>query len=119
MSSWLLRISANLIIDRGRQGNRLVLLGDNPLPEQHLDSPVEPQPEEWVARWERAAWLRQHMASLPEDQQRALRLGFWEGHSVAEVGVQLGRNENATKQLLHRAMTNLRVRITPEERSHA
>jgi RNA polymerase sigma-70 factor, ECF subfamily len=119
MSSWLLRIAANLIADRGRQSGRFVLLGDDQLPENHLDAPAEPQPEEWVLEWERAAWLRQHISTLPADQQRAVRMRFWEGHSVAEVGQKLGRNENATKQLLHRAVVNLRGKIGQEESSHA
>jgi len=110
LSSWFFRIAANLITDRGRRSGRIVLLGDDPPPESRLDQPSEPQPEEWVDRWERAASLRALMAELPADQQDALRLRYWEGMSVAEVAARLGRNENATKQLLFRATTGLRNR---------
>jgi RNA polymerase sigma-70 factor, ECF subfamily len=111
LSSWLLRIAANLMADRGRRRDHFVLVGDEALPEIDPDRPAEPQPEEWVERWERAAWLRERIAELPRDQQRALQLRYWEGHSVSGVAERLERNENATKQLLHRAMTNLRGRI--------
>jgi RNA polymerase sigma-70 factor (ECF subfamily) len=111
LSSWLFRIAANLITDRSRQSGRVVLLGDDPPPESRLDHPSEPQPDEVVERWERAASIRSLMADLPADQQEALRLRYWDGMAVAEVAVRLGRNENATKQLLFRATTGLRRRI--------
>jgi len=109
-SSWLLRIAANLIVDRGRRQVRVVLLGDDPVPEQHVERSEEDDPQLWVERWERALWLRAQVASLPSTQKQAVRLRYWEGLSVAEVADRMGRNENATKQLLHRAVTNLRVR---------
>jgi RNA polymerase sigma-70 factor (ECF subfamily) len=111
LSSWLLRIAANLIADRGRQQNRLVFVGDAALPEVDPGRPAEPRPEEWIEQWERAGRLRDHIATLPPDQQRVLKLRYWDGHAISEVAEQMGRNENATKQLLHRAMTNLRGRV--------
>jgi RNA polymerase sigma-70 factor (ECF subfamily) len=113
-SSWLLRISANLLVDRSRGRSRLVLMGDEPMPELPRDQPREPRPEEWVEQWERAAWLRAHMATLPREQQIALRLRYWDGLSMAEVGKRLGKSENATKQTIHRAMLSLRARIARE-----
>ena len=64
-----------------------------------------------VERWERAQWLRSKIAALPSDQRRAIQLRYWEGLSIPEVAVQVRRNEGATRQLLHRAMTSLRARI--------
>jgi RNA polymerase sigma-70 factor, ECF subfamily len=113
-SSWLLRISANLLVDRSRGRSRLVLMGDDPMPESASDQPPEPRPEDWVEQWERAAWLRDHVATLPREQQVALRLRYWEGLSMAEVGERLGKSENATKQTIHRAMLSLRARIARE-----
>lgn len=118
LSAWFLRIAANLVTDRGRQTGRVVYLGDDPLPEQILDQPGEPNPEDVVQQWERAAWMRDQMAGLPDDQRRALQLRYWDGYSVGEVAVQLQRNENATKQLLHRAINNLRSRLGSTVRDH-
>src|SRR5579859_5764866 len=76
MSSWLFRIAANLITDRGRGSGRVRTVDDAALPEQPSLDP-EDDPAVWVERWERAAELRDHMAALPADQQEALRLRYW------------------------------------------
>lgn len=113
LSSWLFRIAANIVTDRRRQGQRVTTLGDDPVPEDRLDRPPSEDPQEQVERWERAALLRARIEALPPDQQRAIRLRYMEGLSVAEVAQRLDRNENATKQLLHRATTGLRSRMEP------
>ena len=109
-SSWLLRIAANILTDRGRRSGRVVLLGDSPTPEPAGTVATEDNPEAAIERWERAEWLREQLATLAPDQQEAIRLRYWEGLSVAEVADRMGRNENAMKQLLHRAVTTLRSR---------
>jgi RNA polymerase sigma-70 factor (ECF subfamily) len=86
-------------------------LGDAPIPEERLDRSPEGDPQEQVERWERAAALRERVETLPEDQRTAIRLRYIEGLSLAEVAERVGRNENATKQLLHRATTSLRARM--------
>lgn len=109
-SGWLLRIAGNVLIDRARRQSRVSVLGDDPIPEHRIDRRDEDDPTAWVERWERASWLRTQLATLPSDQQRAIRLRYWDGLSIAEVADRMGRNENATKQLLHRAVTTLRTR---------
>jgi RNA polymerase sigma-70 factor (ECF subfamily) len=111
LSSWLFRIAANIIVDRGRQGGRVTNLGDDPVPEDRIDRAPEEDPQVQVEQWERAAALRERINALPDDQREAIRLRYMEGLSVAEVVERVGRNENATKQLLHRAMTTLRSRM--------
>jgi RNA polymerase sigma-70 factor (ECF subfamily) len=114
LSSWLFRIASNIVTDRGRQGQRVSTLGGDPVPEDRLDRPAEEDPQEQVERWERAALLRARIETLPPDQRQAIRLRYMDGLSVAEVAERLGRTENATKQLLHRAMTGLRSRMEHE-----
>jgi RNA polymerase sigma-70 factor (ECF subfamily) len=111
LSAWLFRIAANILVDRGRHGQKVRNLGDDPVPEGRLDHPPEEDPQVQVERWERAETLRARMEGLPEDQRTAIRLRYMEGLSVAEVAGRMGRNENATKQLLHRATTSLRSRL--------
>jgi RNA polymerase sigma-70 factor (ECF subfamily) len=111
LSSWLFRIAANIVTDRQRQGRRVRTLGDDTPPEDRLDRPAEEDPQEQVERWERATALRELIETLPEDQRQAIRLRYIEGLSVAEIAPRVGRNENATKQLLHRATMGLRDRI--------
>ena len=110
LSAWLLRIAANVVVDRVRQSKRTVGLDMDAPGTVDMAQTIEPDPEEWVDQWERAALLRSAMEMLPLDQQRALQLRFWEGYSIAEVAQRMDRNENAAKQLLHRAVQNLRVR---------
>ena len=110
-SSWLFQIAARLMINRGKQASRVTLLGSDPMPELEQDHSSEDDPQVVVERWERAQWLRSKIAALPSDQRRAIQLRYWEGLSIPEVAVQVRRNEGATRQLLHRAMTSLRARI--------
>lgn len=114
MSAWLFRIAANLLIDRGRRQGRVVNLGDDPIPDEQTNQSREPDPEEQALQWERALYLRELISALATEQQRALRLRYFQGQSVAEVAEALGKNENATKQLLHRAMENMRRRMRGE-----
>jgi RNA polymerase sigma-70 factor (ECF subfamily) len=114
LSSWLFRIAANLITDRARRKGRTVPMGDDPIPEEGHAALPELPPEQQVLQWERARYLRDLMTNLPSDQQQALRLRYFEGQSVAEIAGALGRNENATKQLLHRGVENLRRRMRGE-----
>lgn len=111
LSSWLFRIAANIVTDRYRRESRVHTLGDEPVPEDRLEGQGEEDPQVQVERWERAAVLREQIASLAPDQQDAIRLRYLEGLSLAEVAERMGRNENATKQLLHRATTSLRARL--------
>lgn len=114
MSSWLFRIAANLATDRARKKGKVVNLGDDPIPEDGHDAPRVLNPEEQVVQWERARYLRELLDALPEDQRRALRLRYFESRNLAEIADAIGRNENATKQLLHRAVENLRRRMRGE-----
>jgi RNA polymerase sigma-70 factor, ECF subfamily len=114
MSSWLFRIAANLVTDHVRRQGRVVNLGDDPIPDEGTNPSREPDPEEQALQWERALYLRELITALAQEQQRALRLRYFQGQSVAEVAEAIGKNENATKQLLHRAMENMRRRMRGE-----
>jgi RNA polymerase sigma-70 factor (ECF subfamily) len=110
-SGWLLRIAANVMIDHARRHGRVIRLDDDESLGSQLDRADESDPSVSIERWERVAWLRAQLVTLPADQQQAIRLRYWRGLSVAEVARHMGRNENATKQLLHRAVANLRARL--------
>ncbi|MGH2443547.1 MAG: RNA polymerase sigma factor, partial [Chloroflexota bacterium] len=68
-SAWLFRIAGNLAIDRARRSQPVVHLDERP--DVELESPASNQVEQWVDRWQRAEWLREHLGALPIDQQRA------------------------------------------------
>jgi len=97
---WLLRIAANLIVDRWKQVGREVL--EDP-PEQVIEvCPVEV---------EHRARLFRMVELLPEDQRRVVIMRFAEEKSIKEIAGELGRTEGAVKQLQFRGLQNLRARM--------
>jgi RNA polymerase sigma-70 factor (ECF subfamily) len=105
-AAWLYRIASNLIAGRHR----------GRLPETGLDAAAElrardPLPEEAALEAERAREVRAAVATLPASQQQAVVLRFSQGLRNREIGEVMGCSEGAVKQLLHRAMENLRSRM--------
>ena len=106
-AAWLYRIASNAIAGRYRRQ----------IPETELDeathsvASADPLPEEATLRSERSKELREAVATLPPNQQQAVILKFAQGLRNREIGEILGCSEGAVKQLLHRAMENLRTRV--------
>jgi len=75
MSSWLFRIAANLITDRGRRGAQVQLVGDAPLPQQ-----VSVHPDD-----NPAAWVETHVAGPFDEEQAAFAGGYFNGGLPASV----------------------------------
>ncbi len=107
-SSWLLRIAANAAMKRARHNGRVILMDDDSLSK---DVAVD----EWVSRWERADWLQEHMAALPPAYRRVIQLRYWKDLPLGSVAHQMGKEEAATRQLLHRAIKALRAHIIEDE----
>ena len=61
-----------------------------------------------VAREEAIHAIQIGIASLPEDQQQAVRLHLIEGKSLAETAKAMDRTPGAVSALVHRAKENLR-----------
>lgn len=105
-SAWLYRIASNIVAGRHR----------NRFQETNLEEALglrdrDPLPEEEALLAERARDLREAVAKLPASQQQAVVLKFSQGLRNKEIGEILGCSEGAVKQLLHRAMENLRGRV--------
>jgi RNA polymerase sigma-70 factor, ECF subfamily len=104
--AWLYRITSNVIAGRHRRQ----------LPETELDEAYgvacgDPMPEQESLRLEQARELQAAVATLPASQQQAVLLKFAQGLRNREIGEIMGCSEGAVKQLLHRAMENLRSRV--------
>lgn len=56
---------------------------------------------------EQVARLRDALAQLPRDHREVVMLARIEGLSHAEIARRLGRTENATRKVLHRALAQL------------
>jgi RNA polymerase sigma-70 factor, ECF subfamily len=108
--AWLYRIASNIIYRRGRTSSREVSVEDVSIYSDIEDTGSE-DPADLIGSQSDADELLAAIRTLPEDQQRALILKFARGLRNREIGEQLGRSEGAVKQLVHRAMINLRATL--------
>lgn len=116
---WLARIADNRLLDaikqhdcekRGggmRQVNSLSEHDSRVLSLWDWIAADESSPSSIVARDEALAALQVALASLPHDQQEAVRLMHLEGMSVTEVAAALGKTEGAVRGLVHRGKQQL------------
>jgi RNA polymerase sigma-70 factor (ECF subfamily) len=84
--------------------------GDHPATAQELAA-SHSTPSQRVMRGEDEDRLNRALATLPEDQQRAVRLRHLEGKSLAEIAELMGRSRTATAGLLKRGMHALRRQL--------
>jgi RNA polymerase sigma-70 factor (ECF subfamily) len=68
-------------------------------------------PSEHAQRHEQAILLADALARLPEHQREALVLHYWQGCSLAEIGVSLDRSTTAVAGLLKRGLKHLRTQL--------
>jgi RNA polymerase sigma-70 factor (ECF subfamily) len=116
LSTWLYRIAVNAAIDQ-RRGRRRRQAIAAPLPTD-LDGEVavrtdEPDPHRRAVSGEVARRARAAIESLPDAERTALLLRHFEGRSIAEIALALGRGENAAKQTVFRAVRKLRSALGP------
>ena len=104
-AGWLLRIAANMIVDRSKRSGREVS-GQENLPDLP-DLKAHPGLEDA----DRCGQLFRMVEQLPEDQRRVIGMRFAEEKSIREIATELGRSEGAVKQLQFRALQNLRARM--------
>ena len=108
-SAWLLRIAAHVVADRARHAEPLDAAA--PLDDDGAAADATP---DWAEEWALTAWLRGHLAALPEDQRRVVQLRYYDDRSFGDVAARMDRSENAVKQLLRRALATLRVQVHEE-----
>lgn len=102
--AWLLRIGRNAAADHERRQRPLV-----PQWRMNTDRPSpELSPEEAAVRSDERRRLRLLVADLPDIQRDALALRFGAGLTAREIGVVIGKNEEATQKLISRALARLR-----------
>ncbi len=101
-AGWLLRIAANMIVDRSKRSGREVS-GQDDLP----DPGTQPN----LVEIDQHARLFRLVEQLPPDQRRVIGMRFAEEKSIREIATELGRSEGAVKQLQFRALQNLRARM--------
>lgn len=112
-SAWLFRIARNAVIDEHRRAQRRPLPTDDA---STSDAPLESAEALVVARADAEA-LREAVSRLTEDQAAVIASRFWWDLSIKETADALGKNENAVKQLQHRAVKTL-ARMLQEDEAH-
>lgn len=127
LAAWLRRILARNLADEFRRlgaGKRDVAR------ERSLEEAVDRSSADmaaWLAAAQsspsrQAVWheqllhLAEALARLPEDQRTAVELHHLQGHSLADVGREMGRSKEAVAGLLSRALKRLRVLLPDEGR---
>jgi RNA polymerase sigma-70 factor (ECF subfamily) len=81
-------------------------------------SPSAPSPSTALRREERFDRLEAALAKLSRDQHEAIRLCRFEGLTSADAGVRMGRSPEAVRQLLVRALRELKATFGDTESFH-
>ena len=107
---WFYAIANNLVRDELRQkkGVQFETMGD----EDSLPPSRSPRPDELVARTEKKEKIEAALNSLPEGQREVLLLSRFEGLRHGVIAKITGRSEVAVRQLLYRALQNLRRQLS-------
>jgi RNA polymerase sigma-70 factor (ECF subfamily) len=100
---WLLRIARNAYIDAGRRSRPT-----SDLSAADLLAARGPSPEDAAIAADERRWIVGLLRTLPDVQQDALVLRFVVGLSSREIGIVIGKREEATKKLLTRALAALK-----------
>jgi RNA polymerase sigma factor (sigma-70 family) len=103
--AWLHRVGSNLVASRGRHAS---------VADRHLASlprpEVAPSPEAASISAEEARLVRSALGTLGRADRHALVLAA-QGYGGPEIAMHIGRTEGATRTLLCRARSKMRVRL--------
>jgi RNA polymerase sigma-70 factor (ECF subfamily) len=78
-----------------------------------LENPPS-SPSQHVSRAEEVARMLGAIRSLPADQEEAIRLHYFSGYTLAQLGEHFGRSQSAVAGLLQRGMAKLRKELLDE-----
>jgi RNA polymerase sigma-70 factor, ECF subfamily len=73
-------------------------------------------PSQRAEHAEQALRLAEALEQLPDAQREALVMQYWQGLSLAEIGLQLGRSPEAVAGLIKRGLKHLRRQMQQGER---
>jgi RNA polymerase sigma-70 factor (ECF subfamily) len=112
-STWLLRLTRNLAIDRRRRADlRRPHVSDDELAKLPAVG-ADANPEQAAAVGQQHERLLRGLERLPEPQRTVVHLYYWLGSPVAEIGALLDLKREAVKSHLHRARRRLADELSP------
>lgn len=106
--TWLYRVAGNLCIDRQRARRP-----ETPIEDATEVAVIDLQPH-LDGRLDAGRAVRRALSALPERQQVALILVYYQGHSVREAAEILRISEHAAESLLARARRSVRAMLEPD-----
>lgn len=109
MKAWLLRIARNAAIDHNRKVRRLVRW---PTPE--TAHPTTASAEDVAIAVDERRQIRRLVAELNAPERDAIALRYAAGMTAREIGMVIGRSEEATQKMLSRALARLKEAYTNE-----
>jgi RNA polymerase sigma-70 factor (ECF subfamily) len=104
LRAWLVRIARNAAVDARRRGQSMTREGDRDL----VAASSAPSPEEGAIAGDERRRIRAMVAALPELQRDAVALRYAVGLTAREIGLVIGKSEEATQKLLSRAVAQLK-----------
>ncbi|NTU86385.1 MAG: sigma-70 family RNA polymerase sigma factor [Chloroflexales bacterium] len=108
--SWFLRLAHNEVVDYYRTRH-----GEASLPDDGPLMPTLDGPASALELQLEQATLLRAVRRLSAEWQQLILLRFVEDLSFEEIGVVLGKQSNACRQMQHRALARLRVVLAEEE----
>lgn len=106
LEAWLVTVARNIALDHIRSKREKQRRREDA--ETLAVAVAQPRTEEWVDRRKRMGQVRTLMASLPEDQRRALELAYFEGLSQTEIAARLQQPLGTVKSWVRNALLRLR-----------
>jgi len=121
LAGWLRKILANIIADRqkhfargrraaSRERSLEAVLAESSRRLAGLAS-GDPTPSALSSFNERALRLAEAIDTLPEDQQRAIVLHYWQEQTIPQIAQVMGRSPASVGGLVHRGLSKLRTAL--------
>ena len=113
---WLLGIVANLcrMHWRARRNGHALEDGERWITVPFIETDSQPSPEALYEARESYNVIMAVLATLPAEQQQAVRLHYLSGLTLGEIGLLTGASVGALKVRLHRARARLRLALLGE-----
>jgi RNA polymerase sigma-70 factor (ECF subfamily) len=108
--AFLYKIAKNLVVDHYRGKTKVQTVAPESVENQLIDTKVNLEQRAVLAS--DMEGVRKALAGLNEDYQNAIIWHYLDDLSTKEVARLLDRSEEATRVLLHRAMKELRTRLS-------
>jgi RNA polymerase sigma-70 factor, ECF subfamily len=108
--AFLYKIAKNLVADHYRKNSKVQTVSSDNLEEKLTDGKIDLEQTAILAS--DMDGVRRAMATMNEDYQNAIVWRYLEDMPVREVAQLLDRSEEATRVLLHRAIKDLRTKLS-------